>query len=249
MNAGQFYLSTIDENAHKIATKYGLGLEIAEFCTAWNMDEKFDETDSDLQGKICLCQNRILHGPFNELFPCAIDPKARRLAADRYRQALTLAEHYGATKVVIHGGYNPRMYYPQWYVEQSVVFWRRFLEIDPKVEIVLENVLEEEPDLLREIVGRVDHPKLRLCLDVGHVNAYSSTDCIAWMKRWGPYLSHFHLHNNDGSWDSHSGLTEGSLPMKELLKQAETICPTGTFTLELTDSEPSVRQLMTWLGA
>ena len=41
----EFYLSTIDPNAHVTALRYGLGLEIAEYCTAWNMDEKFPEVD------------------------------------------------------------------------------------------------------------------------------------------------------------------------------------------------------------
>ena len=40
-----FYLSTIDPNAHLTAKKYGLGLEIAEYCTAWNMDQEFAQTD------------------------------------------------------------------------------------------------------------------------------------------------------------------------------------------------------------
>ena len=30
-------------------------------------------------------------------------------------QAIDLAKHYGATKVVIHGGYNPRINFPVWY--------------------------------------------------------------------------------------------------------------------------------------
>lgn len=240
----RFYLSTMDENAHIIAEKYGLGLEIAEFCTAWNMDEKFAETDEAVREKIRRCARKTLHAPFNELFPCAIDPKAAQLARDRYRQAIALAKVYGAAKVVIHGGYNPRIYYPQWYVERSVDFWADFLKEDPGVEIVLENVLEEDPDDLAKIVSRVDHPRLGLCLDVGHVNAYSAADCIRWMERWAPHLRHFHLHNNDGTWDSHKGLNDGTLPMATLLKQAEMICPRATFTLELTDSEPSVRWLM-----
>ena len=39
MDKNELYLSTIDPRAGEIARKYGLGLEIAEFCTALNMDE------------------------------------------------------------------------------------------------------------------------------------------------------------------------------------------------------------------
>ena len=44
-----FYISTIDENAGTLASKYGLGIEIADFCTAWNMDERLAETDAQVQ--------------------------------------------------------------------------------------------------------------------------------------------------------------------------------------------------------
>ena len=174
-----------------------------------------------------------LHAPFNELFPCAIDPRARVLAADRFREAIALAKGYGAEKIVIHGGYNPQMYYPCWYTEQAALFWKNFLREDPGVDIVLENVLEEEPVYLLDIVRSADHPRLGLCLDIGHVNAYSAVPVIEWLKRFAPYLRHFHLHNNDGSFDAHAPLDEGSIPMKEFLQRALALCPAATFTLEL----------------
>lgn len=244
MRKACLFLSTIDSNAQFLSKRYGLGLEVAEYCTAWNMDEKLLETDKAVREKIIEIPNRILHAPFNELFPCAIDPKARELAASRYRQAIELAKSYGATKVVIHGGYNPWIYYPEWYVEQSVLFWKEFLKDDPGVEIVLENVLETEPAWLLDIIKGVDHPKLKMCLDVGHVNAYSKIPVQDWLEACAPYISHFHIHNNDGSWDTHSALNQGNIPMRELLNSAEKLCPDATFTLELMEAESSVRWLL-----
>ena len=244
MNIKNTYISTIASDAKALAQKYGLGLEIAEYCTAWNMDEKFEEVHPKVQEEIAGIPRRILHAPFNELFPCAIDKKARELAASRYRQAIELAKDYGATKVVIHGGYNPWIYYPVWYVEESIKFWKTFLQEDPGVQIVLENVLETEPQLLLDIVKGVDDPRLRLCLDVGHVNAYSKIPVMNWLKEWAPYLSHFHIHNNDGSWDTHSALDCGSIPMREFLTLAEELYPDATFTLELMEAEASVRWLL-----
>lgn len=244
MDWEKLYLSTTAEDAAQVAKNYGLGLEIAEFCTAWNMDRELEKTRRELHGKLAGIDRRVLHGPFNELFPCAIDPSARRLAAYRYRQAIALAKEYGAKKVVFHGGYQPRMYYPTWYVEQSILFWKDFLTEDPGVEIVLENVLEEDPGMLWDIVAGVDDPRLGLCLDVGHVNVYSPVPVFTWLEQWAPRLRHFHIHNNDGSWDTHSHLSEGSLPMKEILAQADTLCPEATITLELLEAGPSVRWLL-----
>ena len=243
MNRENIFLSTIDDCAASTAREFGLGLEIAQFCTAWNMDRCFPETDQEVREQIFGVSKKVLHAPFNELFPCAIDPKARELAADRYRQAIALARDYGADKVIIHGGYNPWIYYPVWYVGESIAFWKDFLREDPGLELVLENVLEEEPDMLLDIVNGVNSPHLKLCLDVGHVNAYSKTDVFAWLEKWAPYLSHFHIHNNDSDRDSHQQLFQGTIPMSDLLRRAEQLCPNATYTLELMEGEPSVRWL------
>lgn len=244
MNKENIYLSTIAPDALPMARKYGVGIEITEFCTAWNMDKRFSVVDETLKSMLDGISNTTLHGPFNELFPCAIDLKARSLAAYRYRQAIDLAKRYGSKKVIFHGGYNPWIYYPEWYVKQSVVFWKDFLKKDPGVEIVLENVLETQPEWLVDIVKGVDNPQLKLCLDIGHVNAYSKTSVMEWLEVCAPYISHFHIHNNDTTWDTHSALDDGIIPMKELLMQAEKLCPNATFTLEVMEAEPSVRWLM-----
>ena len=241
MNKKNVYISTTAPDASQLAVQYGLGIEIAEYCTAWNMDDEFTSTDAAVRIKLEGIESKVLHAPFNELFPCAIDRKARALAAERYRQAIGLAKTYGATKVVVHGGYNPWIYYPVWYTEQSIIFWKEFLREDPGMEIVLENVLETDPQWLLDIVKGVGNPRLKLCLDIGHVNAYSKIPLNDWLENWAPHISHFHIHNNDTSWDTHSPLTEGTIPMKDLLEKAYLLCPDATFTLELMEAEASVK--------
>ena len=92
MKKENVYLSTIASDAAPLAREYGCGLEIAEFCTAWNMDEKFEGVDGIVRKKLEGIPKRLLHAPYNELFPCAIDKKARLLATERYRQAIDLAK-------------------------------------------------------------------------------------------------------------------------------------------------------------
>ena len=240
----RLYVSTIDREAGKVARRYGLGIEIAEFCTAWNMDEQFETTHVAVTKELTGVGRRLLHAPFNELFPCAIDPKARQLAAFRFSQAAALAQAYDAGKLVLHGGFNPQMYYPQWYVEQSVLFWKDFLKTLPEgLTICVENVLEPTPDMLLDIVRGVEDPRIRLCLDVGHVNAYSKIPAKTWLTECGAYLSHLHIHNNDGTWDTHSALYEGTLPIRELMAQAMDKADV-TATLELPQCRPSVQWLL-----
>jgi sugar phosphate isomerase/epimerase len=83
-----------------------------------------------------------------------------------------------------------------------------------------------------------------MCLDIGHVNAYSGIPVMDWMERCAPWIGHFHIHNNDGTQDRHGGLGEGSIPMDAFLLRAEELCPAATYTLELLQAEPSVQWLI-----
>jgi sugar phosphate isomerase/epimerase len=240
MNRNNIYISTVAPDACEMAREHGFGLEIAEYCTAWNMDEHFESTHASVSKKLQGVPHCVLHGPFNELFPCAIDPKVRELTALRFGQAIGLADLYGAKKIVLHSGYYERMYYPQWFVSESIKFWREFMEAIPDGFVIcVENVFEQTPELLRDIVRGVDHPRFRICLDIGHVNAYSDIPLGRWLDICAPYISHFHVHNNDGSADTHSSLADGSMDMGEFFARAATLCPDATYTLEVREAQPS----------
>ena len=156
----RLYLSGIDGRAAELARKNGLGLEIAAFCYAPNLEDRTvaDAVRRDMAG----VERFWFHAPFAELAPCAIDPLVRQVTEKRYRQAVDLARELGVRRLVIHGGFVPQVYFPEWYVEQSVLFWRDFLrQLPPDMTIALENVMEPQPQLLADIarhdnVGRED---------------------------------------------------------------------------------------------
>lgn len=243
MNQEKIYLSTIASDAPLFAREYGFGLEIAEYSTAWNMDRRFEVTDPRVKESLKGISRSILHAPVNELFPCAVDEKARELAAYRYRQAIDLAKRYGSQKIVIHGGYTPWFYHPAWYVSQSISFWKQFLNENPDVNIVLENVLETTPDLIVDIVEGVNDPRFQMCFDVGHINAYSYVPILDWLEACAPWVGHIHINNNNGREDGHNGLYEGSVPMKEVLRRIDALCPDATVSLEMTEVKPSLEWL------
>ena len=245
MKREQLFLSTIDPDAGAAARTFGVGVEIADYCTAMNMDMLLLETKPKVDAQVRNVSNRVFHGPFNELFPCAIDPLARELAAKRYLQAVQMAGEYGAKKLVFHGGYLPHVYYPCWYTEQSILFWKDFLKKIPgDVTLCIENVMESDPQWMADIAAGVDDPRLRLCLDVGHAHVCSEIPVEQWLETLAPWLSHFHIHNNDRSFDTHSPLDEGSIPMKELLTRAEALCSDASFTLEVTDGRRGAQWLL-----
>ena len=57
MDKRKLYLSTIDPEAASIAQEYGIGLEIAEYCTAWNMDDEFDAVHPAVTKKLTQLYN------------------------------------------------------------------------------------------------------------------------------------------------------------------------------------------------
>ena len=135
----RLYLSGIDGRAADLARENGLGLEIAAFCYAPNLEDPavLSAVRADMAG----VERFWFHAPFAELAPCAIDPLVRQVTEKRYRQAADLAQDLGVRRLVIHGGFVPQVYFPEWYVEQSVLFWREFLRQLPQdMTVALENV-------------------------------------------------------------------------------------------------------------
>lgn len=238
----KLYISSIDKDCGMLARSWGLGVEIAEFCWAQYLDV-------DREAHIEKCRSIMegvrrfrFHAPFAELAACAIDPKARKLAYDRYMESVDLSLSLGIDTVVIHGGFIPHVYFPEYYVSASVDFWKEFMESIPEsVYIVLENVMEPAPETLVEIVEKVRKPNLGLCLDLGHANCdISKTPPEEWISPMAEHLKHVHIHNNYGTEDLHCPLGEGTIPMERILDRIMTECPEAGFTIENQHSEKSL---------
>ncbi|MCQ2452096.1 MAG: sugar phosphate isomerase/epimerase [Oscillospiraceae bacterium] len=222
----------------RLAREYGTGLEIAEFCMGDSLGKGFDETDRLVRHKLSSADGVCLHAPFNELFPSAIDEEAAALAEKRYAQALMLADGYGISKVVIHSGYAPSIYFDAWFLEQSVRFWKAFLaKHQGHVDICLENVMESSPAILKELMEALQEPRIGLCLDIGHAFRCSRLDPIDWLEELSPWLRHFHIHDNKGEYDTHEAPGQGCINVDGFLKRAQTLCPEATYTIESLDAE------------
>ena len=73
----RLYLSGIDGRAAELARENGLGLEIAAFCYAPNLEDPavLSAVRRDMIG----VERFWFHAPFAELAPCAIDPLVRQV--------------------------------------------------------------------------------------------------------------------------------------------------------------------------
>ena len=242
MKKERLFLSTIADDAVQTAREFGLGVELAQFCLAENMDKTPPDVQASLDAALEV-PRRVFHAPFAELCPAAIDPLVRAVTRRRYLQAAALAKRYGAEKMVVHSGFIPLVYYPEWFAPQSAAFWREFLNDVDGLTLCVENVMETSPDALRQVVEQVNDPRLRICFDVGHAFCQSG-DLAPWLDALAPYLSHVHLHNNYGTFDEHLGLPDGTLDMAAVIRQLEALAPQATYTLEVRSARASVEWLL-----
>ncbi len=247
MKKEKLYISSVADDATEVAASHGLGLEVAEYCTAFNMDQYFEVTDKVVREKMSAVNSGrfVFHAPFNELSPAAIDPKVLAITRERYEQAIALAADYGIKRIVIHSGYTADMYFKEWFESRSVSFWKDFLSTVPgDYDIVLENVFERDPEQLLKIAEQVDNDRFKLCFDIGHANVVTSDkDVLQWLEVYAPYLGHLHIHNNYGDRDQHNGLLEGKIDMEAFLMLCDELAPSATITIESLHSGPSVEWL------
>lgn len=233
MNAlfSRLYLSGMDACAPELARKYDLGLELTDFTWAVQLDAP-DALEA-AKAKMAGISRFWLHAPFAEICPCAIDPQVRSVAKSRLLQTVEAAQKLGISRIVVHAGFIPTVYFPEWFVPQSVEFWKELLEQVPEgMTLALENVMEPGPEMQMQIVSAVSDPRLRLCLDVGHANCeLSRTRPEDWVAPMLPWLSHVHLHDNFDKNDLHLPLGQGNLPVERLLRRLLTESDV-TFTLE-----------------
>ena len=245
----RLYVATFDENPVEVARNYDLGLEINETCVSENLDaDRYPSLiaharkDIDATG----VSRSIVHGPYTELTPCSIDHLALELTRTRYEQAWQACRDLGANTLVLHAGYTPRVYFPEWFHERSVAFWKDFLK-DKRgdgIRLCIENVLEDDPNMLLSIVEDVGSPLLSICLDTGHAQVAPTSgrkpSVIEWIETLGSHIGHFHLHSNRGIRDDHLPLGAGVLDMDEILQAVQHNCPSSTtFTIESRDAAAS----------
>ena len=104
-------------------------------------------------------------------------------------------------------------------------------------------MLDVRPEYIRDVCDGVDDPRLRICLDVGHANAYSEVSVEDWISMLGKRIAHVHLHNNDGSRDAHALLNEGSMDIAHILELLDAHAPEAEICIESVDAVSCLKAL------
>ncbi|MDH7499285.1 MAG: sugar phosphate isomerase/epimerase family protein [candidate division NC10 bacterium] len=179
-----------------------------------------------------------LHGPFLDLNAGSGDESIRKATLARYAQAFAAAEILHPVQMVLHPGYD-RWHYggsedgKRW-LQQSLKSWEWALEETEALglSLVLENVFEHRPQILGQLLRRVDSDRLRFCFDVGHCNLFSAVPIREWMDELAPYLAEVHLHDNLGEEDDHLAIGEGEIDFAVFFRDLREMGVAPHFTIE-----------------
>lgn len=249
MKKDRIYIATMAKDAGQVIKDTGLGIELDHYCWADFMyGEKGESTRRRVErdygflmekGRFTVPVN--FHAPFNELHPAAIDSGIRDIANKRFEDAFDLAESYGIGRMIVHSGYVPFVYMKKWHVDRSKEFWERLMRTRPYMTIYIENVLEDEPYLMKEVIDNIEAPNVKLCFDVGHCLCMSRLDPVEWIRVLGDSIGHVHLHNNDGKGDLHRSPDMGSGNCEKVMDALSGYCPEATLTLECKEAASAVR--------
>lgn len=222
-----------------LAEKYDIQLETTKLISIGEQKkEKLDEHKNDPN----LNRYRSAHGPFFDLIPATSDSELRELVLRRFKRTVEWCSEMKIKNIVFHTGWLPKTYPDDVWIHNSQKFWTELLqEIDPSISIHIENVYEDHPVLLKELIDRVDKKNFTACLDIGHVNANSTKGIELWLKELGLRVGHIHIHNNEGKTDDHFGLTKGMINFPGTFDMFMKYCPNAYWNLEiLTNIEESI---------
>ncbi len=177
-----------------------------------------------------------MHAPFNGMDPGSTDRKTVELTNLRVSQTLRLAEQLNPKVIVFHTGYHRKLTcrkLERW-MEVSISFWRDWLpHIKNRQSIVaLENIFEQEPSIIRNIIDGLNDPMIRHCFDIGHFNICGEVSLEEWFSELGSCCVECHIHDNKGKYDSHLPVGEGTVDFKLLQKMLDSYAPDSIWTLE-----------------
>ena len=209
-------IKTIDDFDIVEYKKLKIGVEIQDF-TEPNLSQNESIKRMDRYRKLFKDFSGIksMHGPFLDLKPASPDPLIREVSYKRYLDTIHIGNQLDMDYIIFHSQINPYLNHPSLVDlnnRQMVEFWNKILkEIKHyKGIILIENIFEEEPYMLKKQIKAINMENIKINLDIGHARL-GKVSLETWVKELKQYIGYLHIHSNDGEYDTH-----GSLSIKEI---------------------------------
>ncbi|MBI2547159.1 MAG: sugar phosphate isomerase/epimerase [Candidatus Aenigmarchaeota archaeon] len=176
-----------------LAKRFSVGLELLHFTSYENLYNR-----KKINGLVRETRDVpvVIHAPY-EVVSFSTDRIVRKFVMANCERALKIARMFRARRAIFHAGYysSKSKGHDEKFTKGALNF---FSGLRGPPEIAVENV-REDINLMKVILS----PGKKLCLDIGHANLYTNQAVPDWIREFGKRMTHAHLHNNDGTEDSH----------------------------------------------
>lgn len=157
-----------------------------------------------------------IHGPFVGIRQTHRDCLLKEAVKKRMQMTYEVAKELKPEILVMHSGIIgdiKKWKLTDFWLEETTAFWKEEIKRYEKeeIKIVIENLVEEIPDILIELCDAVNSDFFALCLDTGHMNVFSKLSSSEWVKRMDDRLQYVHLHDNNGENDDHLPVGKGNI--------------------------------------
>ncbi|MCD8364668.1 MAG: sugar phosphate isomerase/epimerase [Clostridiales bacterium] len=202
-------------------TALGIPFEYNDFMYPALLDRE-DEIERRIRAYLRVDRDRgrdTLHGPFLDITVHSDDRLIRQASDDRIRQVCEIALRLQVKGIILHTNIIPNFYdpsYRQGWVDRNEAYMTTLLEDYPDLSVYMENMFDEEPDCLLALAERMAGERFGICLDLAHANL-SKAGIDAWEEACAPYISHYHINDNDGRMDLHLPVGDGSIDWKRVI--------------------------------
>jgi sugar phosphate isomerase/epimerase len=201
-----------------------MGLEVFKYAAPAFVDA-FEANHRQVAGWLDGVTGRAMHGAYVDTFYTSKDPLICEVVRRRFVQSVNVAAFHGIGRVVFHSGY--RKFFDgasaqagEDFINTATDFWQRFEENIPQgVTVFIENVEDERPEILTELIRRIDSPKIGCCFDIGHAHCNSNVPVGEWAMVLGSHIGHVHIHDNHGDKDAHLPLGKGNAPLADVIEK------------------------------
>ncbi|MCM1989328.1 sugar phosphate isomerase/epimerase family protein [Oceanirhabdus seepicola] len=223
-------VNTPDKFDPALNDRLSVGIEIQDFFFSTLYDdgweyriEQYREKLKDFKGIISM------HGPALDLSPSSTDNKILEVTRDRYYQGIKMAKMLNAKYIVFHSQINPIIKDPavkKLILNKQLSFWSELLtEIeDTDLTILIENFYDNDYADFLLLLEKINSPKVKVCLDTGHVLCNSSKGIEHWVHGLKDYIRYIHFHYNKGDFDAHLS------PHEEFIKEVSDILKINNIT-------------------
>lgn len=239
-------IRSIDELDVDLFNRLNIGVEIQDF-TEPNLS--LEERRKIIDAYKIVLDNfegiKSLHGPFLDLKPSSPDLLIREVSYKRYLDTINIATELGLDYIIFHSQINPLLNEPfisDLNNKQAKEFWGKILsETNFKGTILIENIFEETPKMLKEYIDINNFPNIKINLDIGHAKV-GKASLEEWIISLKKYISYMHIHSNNGLYDLHQSPDSEEIKTLYYLLDKYDIQPVLSLEYKIDDIEKEIKR-------